>query len=118
MVKIYHNQRCSKSRSACSEFESAGVEHTTVRYLDTPLDRDSLNAIVARLEDPVSALVRTGDKVFRDLNLRAADYTDPDAVVDLLIEHPRLMERPLIDDGTTAFIGRPTERVVAFLTKL
>ncbi len=117
MITIYHNQRCSKSRSACSAFEAAGVDHTTVRYLDSPLDRDTLTGIISRLEDPVSDLVRTADKAFRELGLNAADYAEPDAVIDLLLAHPRLMERPVIDDGTVAFIGRPTERVEAFLRK-
>jgi len=116
MITIYHNQRCSKSRSACSTFEAVGVEYATVRYLDTPLGRDALTGIVARLQGPVADLVRTGDKAFKELGLSAADYSDADAVIDLLLEHPQLMERPVIDDGAVAFIGRPTERVDEFLT--
>lgn len=110
---ILHNPRCSKSRAAVGTAEELGVEVTEVRYLDTPPDREALEAIVAGLEDPVTDLIRHGDA--RKAGVDTSQATTPAAVVDLLLEHPRLMERPVVWKGGKAIIGRPTERVAPFL---
>jgi len=85
-----------------------------VQYLKKPLDRDQLVELMGKLEDPPADLVRK-DGFFKDLGLDEADYTDVDAVADLLVEHPRLMQRPVIVKGDRAIIGRPKDRVEAFL---
>ena len=110
---ILHNPRCSKSRSAMSTAEELGIEVTEVRYLDTPPDRAALAAIVAGLEDPVTDLIRHGDA--KKAGVDTSQATTPAAVVDLLLEHPELMERPVVVKGGRAIIGRPTERVGPFL---
>lgn len=111
-ITIYHNPRCSKSRAALAIAEASDVDVTVVRYLDEPPDRDTLRRIVDRLDDDVSSLVRR-DR-WGELGVTAADVSTPDGVVATLIDHPVLMERPLIDTGDRAFIGRPTERVQDF----
>ena len=112
---LYHNPRCTKSRQALAAVEAAGVgdEIDVVRYLDTPPSRAELEAIVAKLEDPVSKLVRR--ETWVELGVTAADVETADGVVDVLVAHPQLMERPLIVTADRAFIGRPTERVDEFL---
>ncbi|MFI5428048.1 arsenate reductase family protein [Aeromicrobium sp. UC242_57] len=71
-------------------------------------------ALIAKLEDPAADLVRK-DGFFKGLDLDAADYTSPEAVADLLVEHPRLMQRPVLVRGERAIIGRPKDRVAPFL---
>jgi len=110
-VTVYHNPKCSTSAKAVAALEGAGVDAEVVQYLKTPLDRASLESIVARLDDPVADLVRK-DPFFKELGLDAADYQTAEAVVDLLLEHPRLMQRPLLDTGDRVFIGRPLDRVL------
>jgi arsenate reductase len=112
---ILHHTGCSTSRHAVDAATAAGVEADVVRYLRTPLDRASLLSLMARLEDPPADLVRQ-DSFFAGLGLDAADYTEPEAVADLLVEHPRLMQRPVLDRGDRAIIGRPKDRVAAFLS--
>ena len=112
-LTIFHNPRCSKSRAAMSTLEDAGTDAEVVRYLDTPPDRSTLESIVAKLEDPVGSLVRTGDA--KQAGVEVPDLTDAGAVVDLLLAHPELMERPVLVKGERAIIGRPTERVAPFL---
>jgi arsenate reductase len=90
--------------------EASGVEFDTVLYLKDPLDRDALRTLVDQLEDPAGDLVRK-DSFFKDLGLDAADYEKAGPVVDLLLEHPRLMQRPIVVKGGTALIGRPLDRV-------
>ncbi len=98
-----------------------GVDFDEVRYLKNPPDEQTLRGIVAKLEDPVEDLVRK-DAHFRKLGLDAGDYVgDPDAVVAVLLEHRRLMQRPVLVRPDKAIIGRPLgdakgrDRVVAFL---
>jgi arsenate reductase len=111
---ILHHTGCSTSRHAVDEAAAAGVDAEVVQYLKTPLDRAALLDLIGTLEDPPADLVRK-DGFFKGLALDAADYTTPDAVADLLVEHPRLMQRPVLVRGDRAIIGRPMDRVAAFL---
>lgn len=109
-VTIYHNPDCGSSRNAVLTAEELGVDADVVLYLKRPPDRDTLAWITEHLEDPVADLVRK-DAYFDKLGLDPADYTEPRPVIDLLVEHPRLMQRPLVVKGEVALIGRPKERV-------
>lgn len=95
--------------------EANDVDAEVIQYLKTPPDRGTLEMIVAALEDPVEDLVRK-DATFGKLGLDAADYTTGPAVVDLLLEHPELMQRPVLVKDGRAIIGRPKDRVEPFVT--
>lgn len=113
-VTVLHNTACSTSRAALSAADAAGAEVTVVQYLKQPLGHDELLALIGKLEDPPADLVRK-DGFFRQLGLAAADFVTPEAVADLLTEHPRLMQRPVLVRGDRAIIGRPKDRVPPFL---
>lgn len=113
-VTILHNSACSTSKHALAEANNTGTAAEVVQYLKTPLDRTALLALIGKLEDPPADLVRK-DPYFTQLGLDADDYITPEAVADLLIEHPRLMQRPVLIKGERAIIGRPKDRVRAFL---
>jgi arsenate reductase (glutaredoxin) len=111
-LTLFHNPKCSNSRRALEALEAAGVEFDTVLYLKTPPSRADLDRIVGHLDGPVAGLVRH-DKRFEDLGLDPAAYDEPGPVVDLLVEHPELLQRPLLEDATRAAVARPPEDVVA-----
>jgi arsenate reductase len=113
-VTLLHNPNCSTSRHALEAVEGVGTDAEVVQYLEQPLDRQELLDLMAKLEDPAADLVRK-DGFFADQSLSADDYTTPEAVADLLVTHPRLMQRPVIVRGDRAIIGRPKDRVAAFL---
>ena len=113
-VTVFHNPNCSTSRHAIDEVGEASVDADVVQYLKTPLDREALLDLIAKLEDPPADLVRK-DGYFKDQGLAADDYTTPEAVADLLVAHPRLMQRPVLVRGDRAIIGRPKDRVAPFL---
>jgi len=84
-----------------------GVDFDTVLYLKTRLDEETLRGIIAKLEDPVENLVRK-DSQFKKLGLGEEDYIgNPDAVVEILVRYPRLLQRPVIVTDDKAIIGRP-----------
>jgi arsenate reductase len=113
-VVVYHNPSCSKSRGALDILRDRAVEFEVVEYLKQPPDRATLERIVGAISDPPAALVRK-DKRFKELGLDASSYTSREAVVALLLEHPELMERPVVFRGERAVIARPSDRVAELL---
>jgi arsenate reductase (glutaredoxin) len=111
---VYHNQSCSKSRGALEILADRGVDHEVVEYLKAPPDRASLERIVDAIDGPPAALVRH-DRRFEELGLSPADYTTRNAVIELLLEHPELMQRPVIFRGERAVIARPSDKVLELL---
>lgn len=113
-ITVLHHTGCSTSRHAVDEVAAAGVDAEIVQYLKRPLARAEWLDLLGKLEDPPADLVRK-DGFFKELGLDPDDYTTPDAVADLLVEHPRLLQRPVLVRGHRAIIGRPKDRVAAFL---
>lgn len=109
-VTIFHNPDCSTSRHALATLEELGVDHDVVLYRKTPPDADTLQVIIAKLEDAPTDLVRR-DALFGRLGLSDADVERVDQVVATLVEHPLLLQRPLLVTADAAFIGRPKDRV-------
>ncbi|HLS49090.1 MAG TPA: ArsC/Spx/MgsR family protein [Actinomycetaceae bacterium] len=113
-ITVFHNPRCSTSRHAIAALADASAEADVVEYLKTPLKREELIELLDVLEDPPADLVRK-DAHFAKLGLAPEHYTTPEQVADLLVEHPRLMQRPVLRRGDRAIIGRPKGRVAEFL---
>ena len=90
------------------------VEFDVIEYLKNPLSREVLAQILAAISDSPGELVRK-DNNFAALGLDADRYQTADAVIDLLLEHPKLMQRPIFMVGNRAVIGRPSERVLELL---
>ncbi len=116
---LFHNPKCSTSRAALDAVKASDVEVDVVQYLKAPLEAQALRDLIEVLEDPVTDLVRR-DKKFTELGLTDADVADADQVVAVLVEHPALMQRPVLvrHDGAQwerAVIGRPKERIPALL---
>jgi arsenate reductase (glutaredoxin) len=111
-ITLYHNPRCSKSRQALALLEEHGVAVEVRRYLDDLLSEPELRVLMARLDGDTAALVRRQEPEWKAL---AADAADPEQVVRALVAHPRIMERPIADDGRRAVIGRPPEEVLALV---
>jgi arsenate reductase len=113
-VLVYHNPVCSKSRGALEILGERGVDAEVIEYLKVKPSSADLERILDTIPDPPSALVRK-DKRFQELGLDAADYETKEQVVALLLEHPELMERPVVFVGDRAVIARPSEKVLDLL---
>jgi arsenate reductase len=108
---VYHNPVCSKSRGALEILGDKGVDVEVIEYLKAPPTRADLERILDAIPDEPAALVRH-DKRFGELGLSAGDYTDRESVIALLLEHPELMERPVVFHADEARICRPSEKVL------
>ena len=110
MIRIYHNPRCSKSRSALALLEQHGQPFEVVNYLETPPSADELRALLSQLRITSRQLLRTGEEEYQSLHL--SDPTlDDEALIAAMVTHPRLIERPIVVANGKAVIGRPPELV-------
>lgn len=112
-VTVFFNPGCSKCRGARDLLEERGVEASYVRYLDDAPSREELVRVMGLLgiDDP-RAMMRTGEAVYRELDLAGADR---DALLDAMAAHPILIERPIVIRGDRAVIARPPERLLDLL---
>lgn len=95
--------------------EELGVDVDIVLYLKQPPDADTLRDLIAKLEDPATDLVRR-DSLWQKLGLTDADVATPEQVVDVLVRHKQLLQRPVVVTRDRAIIGRPKERVRELLS--
>ena len=113
-ITVLHNPRCSTSRAAVEVLTESGRPFEVVQYLKQPLTVEQLRDLVALFPDAPTELVRR-DATFAKLGLSEDDVRTADQVVAVLVEHPRLMQRPVIVKGDRAIIGRPKDRVAPFV---
>lgn len=111
---IFHNPACGTSRNVLALIRNSGVEPTVVEYLKTPPSRDQLLALVAQLGLPVRAVLRKKGTPFEALGLDNPALTD-DALVDAIVAHPILLERPIVITPLGARLCRPSEAVLDIL---
>ena len=106
---MYFNPNCSKCRTADSILKEAGVDAELIRYLDAPPTRSELIGLMKMLgiDDP-RQMMRTGEAAYKELALASAG---PDELLDAIVSHPILLERPIFVRGDRAVIARPPERV-------
>lgn len=114
-VKIYHNPRCSKSRETLSLLQNQGVEPQVVLYLETPPDAGSVRKLLAMLGmSSARELMRQKEDLYKSLNLGDSQLSE-EALVQALVENPKLIERPIVVANGQARIGRPPEQVLEIL---
>ncbi|WP_323165041.1 arsenate reductase (glutaredoxin) [Pseudomonas atacamensis] len=111
---LYHNPRCSKSRGALELLEARGLTPTVVRYLETPLSAAQIKALLGKLGISARQLLRSGEEEYKTLNLADASLSEQQ-LIDAIAAHPKLMERPILEVGDKAVIGRPPENVLELL---
>lgn len=113
-LTLYHNPRCSKSRSALQLLEERGLSPTIVRYLETPLSAADLQALLGKLGISARQLLRTGEDEYKSLGLNDPKLTE-EQLIAAMVTQPKLIERPILLAGDKAVIGRPPEAILEIL---
>lgn len=114
-ISIWHNPRCSKSRDTMTLLQDKGISPEVVHYLDQPPTADEIRALLVMLSfDDARQLIRKSEAEYKALALDAPGQTQ-DALIDAMVAHPRLIERPIVINGSKAAIGRPPEAVLEIL---
>lgn len=106
--KIYHNPKCSKSREALALLQERGIQPEVVEYIKTPPTEKELRELITKLGGLTPALVRTKEELYQELGF---DVNSVDTVIENLVKHPKLLERPIVVKDKTAVIGRPVENI-------
>ncbi|KAA0068383.1 arsenate reductase (glutaredoxin) [Rhodanobacter sp. T12-5] len=114
MVRIYHNNRCSKSRATLALLEEHGGKVEVIDYLDNPPSADELAVLLKQLGMTPRELLRTGETEYRSLGLDDPALDDA-ALIAAMVAHPKLIERPIVVANGKAALGRPSEAVLAIL---
>ena len=114
MIKIYHNNRCSKSRCALVALEESGKEYQVINYLETVPTAGELRVIIEKLGIKAHDLIRKNESIYIQ-QYKGKDLSE-EAWIEAMLAHPILIERPIIVDGERAVIARPAEKISEILT--
>jgi arsenate reductase len=112
-MKIYHNPRCTKSRATLALIKDAGVDVEIVEYLKDIPTRDELKLILSKLNLEPSQIVRKGEAIYKE-KFKNSNFTE-DEWITIMLEYPKLIERPIVVKGNKAVLGRPPENVIDLL---
>lgn len=109
MITIYHNTRCKKSREGLQLVENSGKEFQVREYLKEPLSEKELKALLTKLNMTAIQLVRKNEKIWKE-NFKDKDLSENE-LVRIMVENPKLIERPIVENETKAVVGRPPEKI-------
>lgn len=112
-VTIWHNPRCSKSREALALLEENGVTSEVVKYLEQTPTKEQIKELLSMLGIGARDLMRTKESIYKELGLK--EETDEEKLIDAMVAHPKLIERPVIIKDGKAVIGRPPQKVLELL---
>ncbi len=111
---IYHNPKCGTSRNTLALIRNAGIEPEIIEYLKTPPTKDELKDLIAATGKPVRDIMRQKEAQYTELQLDDAKWSD-DALIDLILEHPILLNRPIVVTTLGTRLCRPSEEVLDIL---
>lgn len=113
MIKIYHNPRCRKSRETLSLIRESGHEPEIIEYLQNPPSASELKELLKRMGKKPMEIIRKGEAVFKS-NFKGKTFSD-DEWIRIMVENPKLIERPIVVKGDEVRLGRPPETVKEIL---
>ena len=111
-VTIYHNPACGTSRNTLALIRNAGIEPQVIEYLQTPPDRSTLLSLIDAMAVPIRDVVRTKEALYSELGLADADN---EALIDAMLAHPVLINRPIVVTSQGTKLCRPSELVLDIL---
>jgi arsenate reductase len=114
MITLYHNNRCSKSREALALLEQSGKSFAVRYYLEQPLSATELTALLKALQLSARELMRTKEEDYKTLNLSDAALSEQQLIA-AMAQHPKLIERPILQVDDKAVIARPADKMLALL---
>ena len=113
-ITVYEKPTCTKCREMDKFLREKGVDFSKVNYYIEPLTKKKLTELVRKMDISPRELLRKSEPVYRELGLANSAHTDTELIA-LMVEHPDLMQRPIIERGERAALGRPTENVEELL---
>ena len=115
MIKVLHNNTCSKSRAILEHLDENNVPFEIIDFMETPLTEMELTTLLKKLNTDVQGLIRKNDRLYQE-KFAGKDYTEEEWI-KILTENPSLIQRPILIKGPVAMVGRPIENVRFFIEK-
>ena len=113
-ITVYEKPTCTKCREMDKFLRENGVDFSKVNYYVLPLSKKKLTELIAKMKISPRDLLRKSEPIYRELGLAKDEFTDAQ-LISLMVEHPDLMQRPIVERGSRAILGRPTENVKELL---
>lgn len=113
MIKIYHNPRCKKSRAGLQYLREKGIEPEVIEYLKNPLSEADVKDLLVRLHKKPTGIIRTQEAIYKS-DFKGKNFTD-DEWVKILLEYPKLIQRPIVVKGPKAVLGDPASEIDVLL---
>jgi len=113
-LTIYHNPRCSKSRQTLSLLNERGIDPEIVLYLEDTPSHEKIKNLLSKLGISARELLRKGEEAYKENKLSNPDLTD-NQIIQVMVDNPKLIERPIVTKGDKAVIGRPPENVLGLI---
>ena len=111
---IFHNPRCSKSRQTLQILKDNECDTEIILYLETPLAQSVLEGAIKKISLSPRELLRKGEQEFKDNDLKNKNLSDQE-IIEFMVKHPKLIERPIVIKGNKAILGRPPENVLELI---
>ena len=115
-IKIYHNPKCGTSRNTLALIKNSGETPEVIEYLSHPPSKDELKQLLADIGEGVRAVIRAKEPIYTALNMQDSSLSD-EALIDLMLAHPILINRPIVVTPLGTMLCRPSERVLDILPK-
>jgi arsenate reductase len=113
-ITLYEKPTCTKCREMDKYLREHGVDFSKVNYYIEPLSKKKLTELIRKMKIDPRGLLRKSEPIYKELGLAKGDFSDAE-VIALMVEHPDLMQRPIVERGDRAVLGRPTENVEELL---
>jgi arsenate reductase len=113
-ITVYEKPTCTKCREMDRFLRESGVDFSKINYYLEPLSEKKLRALIKKMGVKPRELLRTSEPIYRQLGLSKKKFSD-DEIVSLMVKHPDLIQRPIVERGDRAVLGRPTKNVKALL---
>jgi arsenate reductase (glutaredoxin) len=113
-ITVYEKVTCTKCREMDRFLRDSGVDFSKINYFIEPLSEQKLRQLIKKMGIKPYELLRTSESIYRELGLGKKDLSD-DEIISLMVKHPDLIQRPIVERGERAVLGRPIENVKALL---
>ena len=113
-ITVYEKPTCTKCREMNKFLVEQGIDFSKVNYYIEPLSEEKLRELLKKMSMTPRDLLRSSEAIYRELGLGKKDFSD-DEIISLMAKHPDLIQRPIVERGDLAVLGRPTENVKALL---
>lgn len=113
-ITVYEKPTCTKCREVDKILRESGVDYEKINYYIEPLTQDKLKKLIEKMGIEASDLLRTSEPIYRELKLSASDKSEKELIA-LMIKHPDLIQRPIVERGAKAVLGRPVENIKKLL---